>query len=100
MPENNNKIFSVAMAAILTLVIVVVWFSFSKDSANDQVAVEKSNKLSSLSPWQVIKEEFSKAFSGLSEEFEAVSSSTIPIEIIVATSTDNTEVSTTSDNIN
>lgn len=84
MPDNQKKIFSLAVAIILTLIIVVVWFSFSRVSSDEQIAEEAEAKLSSVRPWQMIKDEFSKAFSGFNqgETASSTSSSTVPIEVI------------------
>lgn len=92
MPDNQKKIFSVAASAVVTLIIVVVWSSFGTSSANSQVAGEKVNKLSSVSPVQMIKEEFSKAFSSFNKNMPNEESSstkiinTVPVEILSATS--------------
>lgn len=94
MPDNKKKVFSLVTAAAITFVIVTVWISLTK---TDTLAESKVNKLSSVSPWGMIKEEFSKAFSGFKEATENISTSTplrseatggqaIPIEIIEATS--------------
>ena len=79
--DKQKKIFSVIVAGVLTLIIVSVYFSFT--GTNNQIVEDESNKLSSVKPLQMIKDEFSKAFSS-SEE---IGSSTIPIEIIEATTT-------------
>jgi len=92
MPDNKKKIFSLVTAIILTLIIVVVWFSFTNVSSPN--SVNEENKLSSFSPMQVIKDEFSKAFSNFKSTTENISSSSeslissstgtssIPIEVI------------------
>ena len=61
MPDNQKKIFSLATATVLTLVVIVLWSS-TTGSANSQMAEKKTDKLSSISPMQVIKDQFSKAF--------------------------------------
>ena len=110
MSDNQKKIFSLALAAVITLIIVVVWYSFG-DKKNNQIAEETEPKLSSLSPMQVIKDEFSKAFSGIKASVADIDSSTttesigtstdlIPIEIIEATSIASTTISTSSEKIN
>ncbi len=85
-PDNQKKLFSFMMAIILTLVIVVVWYSFISNTGPKQIAGEETpNTLSSLSPMQVIKDEFSKAFSNLSGKVsgsDGNASSTVPIEIV------------------
>ncbi len=101
MTEGQKKIFSLVGAAVLTLIIVGIWFSFGNNS-DDQVVAGEENKLSSVSPMQVSKAEFSKAFSSFNNDLpdleststDIISSSTlitdgqaIPIEIIEATST-------------
>jgi len=84
MSENKKKIFSLALAAVLTLIIVVIWYSFG-DKKSNQVAGEKvESKLSSISPVQMIKDEFSKAFSGFNDKVNE------PVEIIESTSTAST----------
>ena len=74
---------------------MVIWYSLG-DKKNNQIAEETEPKLSSVSPMQVIKDEFSKAFSGFKASVADIDSSTtteststieIPIEIIQATST-------------
>ena len=80
--DSEKKIFSLISAVVLTLIIVVVWSSFAGSSASDN-EVDTQDKLSSISPMQVIKDEFSKVFSSLDSDNQASSStSTIPIEII------------------
>ncbi len=80
--DNEKKIFSLISAVVLTLIIVVVWSSFSSSSASDEV-LDDQGSLSSISPMQVIKDEFSKVFSSLDSDTQASSSTTtIPIEII------------------
>ncbi len=91
-PDNQKKIFSLITAIILTLVIVIVWFSFSNKPFDSETAVGES-KLSSLSPLQVIKEEFSKAFANFNNQapdiMSTTSTSTVEIEIVEsATSTE------------
>jgi len=107
-PEKQKKFISLTTAIILTLIIVVIWLSYGR-ATNSQAGVEKVDKLSSISPWQMIKEEFSKAFNGYdealneimattstsTEEFINASSSTttitsVPIEIINEASTTST----------
>ena len=83
-PENQKKVMSLVLALILTLFIVGLWFSFSYNSSNETAGGEQ-NKLSSVSPWQVVKDEFSKAFSGLKGEmFDTTeeSSTTVQVEIV------------------
>lgn len=88
-PDHEKRIFSFVGAGVLTVVILIVWLSVGDDSVETQIAAE--DKLSSLSPAQVIKDEFSKAFSNFKENTEnmndIISSSTIPIEEIIATTT-------------
>lgn len=83
-PDNKKKIFSFVMALIFTFFIVGLWFSFSNNSVSDK-ASGVQDKLSSVSPWQVIKDDFSKAFSGLNGEmFDTTeeSSTTVQVEIV------------------
>lgn len=68
--DKQKRLFSFVFALVLTGSIFIVWVSFSPRST-DVVAVEE-NKLSSRSPLGVLKEEFSKAFSGFQTELEAV----------------------------
>jgi len=111
-PDNQKRVFSLIMAIILTLIIVIIWFSFSDNSTANKLA-DEGNKLSSISPMQVIKEEFSKAFSNFKEIKEdieeEVSSTTVEKNIddglIIGTSTadfstSSVETSTTNENIN
>ncbi|MEI6190944.1 MAG: hypothetical protein WCP24_01075 [bacterium] len=104
--DNEKKILSLISAVVLTLVIVVVWSSFTSSSASDN-EVDAQDKLSSISPMQVIKDEFSKLFSTLGSNIKASSSTTtVPIEIIkeetgspsLGTSTEISTTTTTIDN--
>ena len=66
-PDGQKKFFALAMAVILTLIIV--YFSFPDSLAGTRVAGEqREDKLSGISPFQAIKDEFSKAFAGFSEK--------------------------------
>ena len=88
MPDNQKKIFSLITAAALTLVIVVVWFSAGDKTAASLDGQEES-KLSSLSPMQVIKDEFSKAFAGFDDKVaEIEGTSTAAIDQLMASSSD------------
>jgi hypothetical protein len=95
-PENQKKVLALVLAAILTMIIVGFWFSFSPDSTDKQISGQKQNKLSSISPWQMIKDEFSKAFSNfktVTDQDLSLSSSTasssVAVEIVEeATSTE------------
>jgi hypothetical protein len=80
----------------LTFVIVAVWFSFGENKTDSDLAEDVPAKLSSLSPIQVIKDEFSKAFANFKATVPDLSTTTIdststvsiPVEIIEeATST-------------
>jgi hypothetical protein len=96
-PDNEKKVFSLVSAGVLTVIIFGVWFSATSDSS--EAKAESESKLSSISPVQVIKEEFSKAISSFKEDTESPNeeiatsspqaSTTIPIEIIESTSTTN-----------
>ena len=106
-PDNQKKVFALVSAGALTLVIVALWFSFTRDSAPAETTQKEENKLSSVSPIQMIKDEFSKAFSDMKKntdellETGAESTSTVPIEVIEATSTaSSTEMGTTTEIIN
>ena len=99
-PDNQKKIFAFVGAGVLTLVIIIAWLGFTTSAANTKV--ENPDKLSSLSPWQIIKDEFSKALTNfkqtttdISSTSESLSSSTIPIQVIEATSTATSTASTT-----
>jgi hypothetical protein len=95
--DGQKKIVSLVTAVILTLIIVFVWYSFSNSNGSEELAVNEPSKLSSISPVQMIKDEFSKAFSNFKETTEQLDLSTtteststvpiVPIEIIEATST-------------
>ncbi len=101
--DNQKKILALALALILTFFIVGLWFSFSNKTADNQVAEQKENKLSSLSPLQVIKDEFSKAFSNFKETTGEISTTTsssiIPIEIIETQSTSSEQATSTEESI-
>ena len=60
-PDNQKKFFSLVLALVLTFFIVGFWYSFTSDSSVNKKTGESENKLSSVSPWQIIKDEFSKA---------------------------------------
>jgi hypothetical protein len=96
-PENEKRIFSFVSAGVLTVIIFIVWLSFTSDPSNSGVASE--NKLSSISPVEVFKEQFSKAFSDFNEStgeyMSSTSSSTVSIEIIDATSTATSTITST-----
>jgi hypothetical protein len=83
-PDNEKRIFSFVTAGVLTIIIFVVWLSFSNSASNTQT--ENPDKLSSISPLQVIKDEFSKAFSSSKESTTTHSTSsgqaTSTVEII------------------
>jgi hypothetical protein len=80
-PENEKRVFSLVSAIVLTLVIVFVWLSFGNEEAPKEVAVKES-KLSSISPIQVIKDEFSKAFNGFGDEASQVLGTTTESEVV------------------
>lgn len=90
-PDNQKKLFALTGAIILTLVIVFVWYSFGANrQADDLAAAVSESKLSSVSPWQVIKDEFSDAFSGLGDKISSFqsgsttqdTSNTVPVEFV------------------
>ena len=110
-PDNQKKFFSLVLALVLTFFIVGFWYSFTSDSSVNKKTGESENKLSSVSPWQIIKDEFSKVFSGFNDKVANLESiSTLPVEVIsdnLATSTGTstaeiiaTSTATTSENIN
>jgi hypothetical protein len=77
-PDNEKKIISLVSAGVITLIILIVWISFSgfkEDLNTEQVAMEDKT-LSSISPVEVIKEEFGKAISNFKQ---ITASSTIDI---------------------
>jgi hypothetical protein len=59
-PDNEKKVFSLVGAGTLTVIIIALWWSFGSTSIKTKV--ENPDQLSSISPVQVIKEEFSKVF--------------------------------------
>lgn len=86
-PDNQKRVFSLIGAGVLTAIIFFVWLSFSRVSVETKI---NNDKLSSISPIQVIKDEFSKAFSGLKENLsttDIVSTSSLPIEVVQSTTT-------------
>ena len=91
-PDNQKKIFSLVTAIILTLVILVVWMSFS--GVSDQPKTD-SNKLSSVSPLGVIKDEFFKAFSN----FKNITTELKATDTATSTAT-STEIATTTVDLN
>jgi hypothetical protein len=104
-PDNQKKIFSLVSALVLTFIIIVVWISFNKDFSASKVVEKEPSKLSSISPIQMIKEEFSKAFSDFNAKVSDLeidslmaSSSLISEEIMEATSTATSTASTTENN--
>jgi hypothetical protein len=109
-PDNQKRVISLVISLVLTIFIVGFWFSLSHKNDGNLGEVDDTSKLSSISPVQVIKDEFSKAFSSINKSTTNISSSsTIPIEIIsdqpasstetVSTST-SLDLSTTSNKIN
>ena len=95
-PDNEKRLISFIMATVLTLVIVVFWFSFTASTAGNQISEKDQDKLSSVSPMQVIKDEFSKALSGFDTQIHSGSSSTIPVEVIPENLSSSTENISTS----
>jgi hypothetical protein len=102
-PDNQKKLFALVGAIILTLLIVFVWYSFgSNRKSADLAAAVGESRLSSVSPWQVIKDEFSDAFSGLGDKISAFqsgsttldSNNTVPVEVVTLDSTLGTSTST------
>ena len=96
-PDNQKKFFSLITAFILTLVIVGFWLSFNYNSSTDQTADVSQDKLSSLSPLQVIKDEFSKAFAGFDGNASDTANSLLPVEVVpvdTSSSTDSTITAT------
>ena len=90
--DNQKKVISLFLALTATFFIVGIWYSFTNNSPVD------NDKLSSVSPWQMIKEEFSKAFSDFNSDITiSENKSSIPVEIIL----DNlsTSTATSSENI-
>jgi len=100
--DHQKKIFSFVSALVLTLVIIVVWLSFSQKSGDNFAVDRQENKLSSVSPIQMIKDEFSEAYSSFNKQIEE----TGPVEIVtenleVSSSTaTSTDLSTTTEEIN
>ena len=94
--DNEKKVLSVITATFLTLVIVVFWFSFTGNSAGNQITSDDQDKLSSVSPVQVIKDEFSKAFSNFNTQVYGSSSSKTPVEVVSEDLASSTESSSTS----
>lgn len=103
-PDNQKSTFSVIMALVLTFFVVALWYSFSRNSSSDQ-AVQDDNKLSSISPLQVIKDEFSKLgaiFSGnnINQASSSLIVQVIPDSLGTTTSTSSINQSSTTTNIN
>jgi len=102
-PDNQKKLFSLVSAIILTLLIVFVWYSFTSNLDSTNMAGEdKPSTLSSLSPLQVIKDEFSKAYDSITGKVsDSVATDTVPIEIVseslVSSSTENILATSTED---
>jgi hypothetical protein len=90
-PDNRKRVFSLVSALVLTVVILILWLSAGSSQV---LPPAEENKLSSISPMQVIKEEFTKAVSDFkdntNQDSGEVSSSTIPVEVIVATTSTTT----------
>jgi hypothetical protein len=97
--DGQKNIFSLFVALVITASIITIWSPF-KNTKNDNLEIQEEKKLSSISPVQMIKEEFSKALSSFQEvnleeiPMDEVPVNNIPIEIIQSTST---EATTTSD---
>lgn len=86
-PDNQKNFFSLVTAVILTLVIVIVWASFTKQSFSTEMSID-SGKLSSISPIQMIKDEFSKAVSGLNDNLAELDNLVAEDEFATSTVTD------------
>jgi hypothetical protein len=99
-PDNQKRIFSFVGAGILTIIIFVVWLSFSRVSIETEITDE--DKLSSISPMQVIKDEFSKALSNFKDMTSSTTiNSSVPVEIIeLSTSTSTSTATTTASSTN
>ncbi len=96
-PDNQKRFFSLITAGILTLIIVGFWFSFSRPTQT--VAEKETSKLSSVSPVQVIKDEFARAVAGFKASTEQLSTSTIQVEVVGENAT-STDLSTSSEKLN
>ena len=88
-PENQKKIISLVSAAVITLIIVFIWYGYPFRSTNTNSVEANNDKLSSVSPFQVIKDEFSKAFTSSKSIFGEAASSTAnnTVEVIEASTT-------------
>ncbi len=76
--DNQKKVISLFLALTATFFIVGIWYSFTNNSPVD------NDKLSSVSPWQMIKEEFSNAFSDFNSDILiSENENSIPVEIIL-----------------
>jgi hypothetical protein len=100
--DNQKKIFSLVMASLLTLIIVVVWFSFNEETKTQKIVKEEPSKLSSISPIDMIKDEFSKAFSDFNTkmaEIETVSTTSSSTESIIVDEVTSIVATSSLDNI-
>ena len=110
MPDNQKKILSLAVAAALTILIVLTFFSIGDKTSADQSVIE-DDTLSSISPIQLIKDEVSKAFSNFNEAKDGLKSTiteststlisdgqAVPVEIIIEDLATSSEMSTTTNN--
>ena len=100
-PDQQKRVIALVSAAVLTLVVVVVWFSFTARLSRDEADLNAENKLSSLSPMQVIKDVFTGIFSDFKDQTSTMATSTeqatssnnlssSTVEVIEATSTGST----------
>src|SRR3990172_1406233 len=83
-PDSQKRVISLVLALILTFFIVGFWYSFTGSSSDNK------GKLSSVSPWQMIKGEFSRVFYNVDGVSGTEGTSTVPVEVIF----DNEVVST------
>jgi hypothetical protein len=95
--DRQKNFISLIGSAVLTLIIFLSWFSFSADSTKESIINKTENKLSEISPLQIIKEDISNAFSEFNSkisDLKNISSSTDLVETINIDDTDFLSTST------
>jgi len=83
-PDSQKRVISLVFSLVITIFVVGIWYSFSEKKGSTELSADEQSKLSSLSPIQVIKDEFSRMFADIKQGADVISSTTldnIPIEI-------------------
>ena len=68
--DKQKNLLAIIFAALITLVIVILWFSFNLSSEPDTPKPE--SKLSEIAPFQTLKEQFSQITTDFKNNFSKV----------------------------